>query len=168
MTERLSYEEHTRTLAGKLRSGIYALKANKHLPNIAKKNIYFACIHSHISYAGILLGTAPPSCTKQIATIQKKNTGEMKVRLSEAELRGNITNDKFMVMNVSDTVFGLSKIYWIIGGIAAGSLIFSVILFCICKNRCTNFGLDQANPQSTTFIQNNGYIKSQNKEDDLP
>ena len=72
MTERLSYDEHTKTLAGKLRSGIYALKANRHLPSIAKKNIYFACIHSHISYAGLILGTAPPSCTKQIANIQKK------------------------------------------------------------------------------------------------
>ncbi len=72
MTEKLSYSEHTKTLAGKLRSGIYALKANKHLPNIAKKNIYFACIHSHISYAGVILGTAPVSCTKQISTIQRK------------------------------------------------------------------------------------------------
>ena len=72
MTERLSYDEHTKALAGKLRSGIFALKSNRHLPNIAKKNIYFACIHSHISYAGLILGTAPSSCTKQIATIQRK------------------------------------------------------------------------------------------------
>ena len=72
MTERLSYEEHTKALASKLRSGIFALKSNRHLPNIAKKNIYFACIHSHISYAGLILGTAPPSCTKQITTIQRK------------------------------------------------------------------------------------------------
>ena len=72
MTEKLSYDEHTKALAGKLRSGIYALKANRHLPNIAKKNIYFACIHSHISYAGIIIGTAPVSCTKQISTIQRK------------------------------------------------------------------------------------------------
>ena len=64
MTERLSYDEHTKALAGKLRSGIFALKSNRHLPNIAKKNIYFACIHSHISYAGLILGTAPSSCTK--------------------------------------------------------------------------------------------------------
>ena len=67
MTEQLSYTEHTKTLAGK-----YALKANWSLPNIAKKNIYFACIHSHISYAGILLGTAPPFCIRQIAAIQRK------------------------------------------------------------------------------------------------
>ena len=59
MTERLTYEEHTKALAGKLRSGIFALKSNRHLPNIAKKNIYFACIHSHIRYAGLILGTAP-------------------------------------------------------------------------------------------------------------
>ena len=70
MTETLSYEEHTKMLAGKLRSGIYALKANRHLPNIAKKNIYFACIHSHISYAGIIMGTAPKSCTHQLSSIQ--------------------------------------------------------------------------------------------------
>ena len=72
MTEKLSYDEHTKALAGKLRSGIFALKSNRHLPNIAKKNIYFACIHSHISYAGLILGTAPASCINQIATIQRK------------------------------------------------------------------------------------------------
>ena len=70
MTENLSYAEHTRMLAGKLRSGIYALKANRHLPNIARKNIYFACIHSHLSYAGIIMGTAPKSCIKQLQVIQ--------------------------------------------------------------------------------------------------
>ena len=72
MTENLSYTEHTQLIASKLRSGIYALKANKHLPNIAKKNIYFACIHSHLSYAGIILGTAPKACIKQISSIQRK------------------------------------------------------------------------------------------------
>ena len=72
MTEKLSYNEHTKTLASKLRSGIYALKANKFLPSIARKNIYFACIHSHISYAGIIMGTAPTSCINQIDSIQRK------------------------------------------------------------------------------------------------
>ena len=59
-------------LGSKLRSGIYALKANRHLPNIARKNIYFACIHSHLSYAGIILGTAPKACTRthQLKVIQ--------------------------------------------------------------------------------------------------
>ena len=98
MTERLSYEEHTRTLAGKLRSGIYALKANKHLPNIAKKNIYFACIHSHISYAGILLGTAPPSCTKQIATIQKKA-----IRILANASYNDPENDSYRAMHILKT-----------------------------------------------------------------
>ena len=38
----------------------------------AKRNIYFSCIHSHIGYAGIILGTAPESCTQQIAIMQNK------------------------------------------------------------------------------------------------
>ena len=55
-----------------MRSGMFALKSNKQLPNGAKKNIYFSCIHSHIGYAGLILGTAPESCTHQIAITQNK------------------------------------------------------------------------------------------------
>ena len=98
MTENLSYEEHTKTLAGKLRSGIYALKANRHLPNIARKNIYFACIHSHLSYAGIIMGTAPKSCTKQLQVIQNSS-----VRiLSDAKYNAS-TGTLFKKLNIMRT-----------------------------------------------------------------
>ena len=72
VNEHLSYKIHVKFVAGKLRSGMFALRANKHLPNSAKKNIYFACVHSHLSYAGLILGTAPDSCTQQIAKTQDK------------------------------------------------------------------------------------------------
>ena len=38
VNEHLSYKIHVRFVAGKLRSGMFALRANKHLPNSAKKN----------------------------------------------------------------------------------------------------------------------------------
>ena len=72
VNERLSYKIHVNSVVSKMRSGLFALKTNKNLPNGAKRNIYFSCIHSHIGYAGLILGTAPVSCTKQIATTQNK------------------------------------------------------------------------------------------------
>ena len=73
VNERMSYKIHVASVVSKMRSGLFALKTNKNLPNGAKRNIYFSCVHSHIGYAGLILGTAQESCTKQIlATTQNK------------------------------------------------------------------------------------------------
>ena len=72
VTERMSYKNHVNSVISKMRSGLFALKTNKNLPNEAKRNIYFSCIHSHIGYAGLILGTAPESCTRQIGITQNK------------------------------------------------------------------------------------------------
>ena len=72
VNEKMSYKRHVDVVAGKLRSGMYALKSNKQLPYEARKNIYFACVHSHLNYAGLILGTAPQSCTNHLASIQDK------------------------------------------------------------------------------------------------
>ena len=56
ITEKLSYEDQIHSMLGKLRKGLYALRANKALPPFAKKNIYFATVHSHLGYARIMLG----------------------------------------------------------------------------------------------------------------
>ena len=98
VTENLSYVEHTKMLAGKLRSGIYALKANRHLPNIARKNIYFACIHSHLSYAGIIMGTAPKSCIKQLQVIQNAA-----IRILAEEKYNAPTGTLFRKLNIMRT-----------------------------------------------------------------
>ena len=72
VNEKMSYKIHVNNVISKMRSGMYALRSNKNLPNGAKRNIYFSCIHSHIGYAGLILGTAPESCTQQIAITQNK------------------------------------------------------------------------------------------------
>lgn len=72
VTERMSYKNHVNSVISKMRSGLFALRTNKNLPNEAKRNIYFSCIHSHIGYAGLILGTAPESCTRQIGITQNK------------------------------------------------------------------------------------------------
>ena len=72
VNEKMSYKIHVNHVISKMRSGLFALKSNKNLPNGAKRNIYFSCIHSHIGYAGLILGTAPESCTQQIAITQNK------------------------------------------------------------------------------------------------
>ena len=72
VNEKMSYKIHVNNVISKMRSGMYALRSNKNLPTGAKRNIYFSCIHSHIGYAGLILGTAPESCTQQIAITQNK------------------------------------------------------------------------------------------------
>ena len=72
VTERLSYEDQINSMIGKLRKGLFALRANKSLPTFAKKNIYFATIHSHLGYAGIMLGCAPKGLVSKIRNIQNK------------------------------------------------------------------------------------------------
>ena len=72
ITEKLSYEDQIHSMLGKLRKGLYALRANKALPPFAKKNIYFATIHSHLGYAGIMLGCAPKGLIGKIRNIQNK------------------------------------------------------------------------------------------------
>ena len=104
----------------------------------------------------------------RMATIERTNIGEMKVRLSEAEIRGNITSNKNVIVDMPNTIFGLSKFYWILVGAATSSLILSILLFCICKNKCINLGQDHTNPQSTMFIQNNTIIKSQGEDQHPP
>ena len=59
MTERLSYDDQIHSIVGKLRKGLYALRANKALPPFAKRNIYFATIHSHLGYAGTRMKMEP-------------------------------------------------------------------------------------------------------------
>ena len=72
ITERLSYDDQINSMLGKLRKGLFALRANKSLPTFAKKNIYFATIHSHLGYAGIMLGCAPKGLISKIRNIQNK------------------------------------------------------------------------------------------------
>ena len=72
ITEKLSYEDQIHSMLGKLRKGLYALRANKALPPFAKKNIYFATVHSHLGYAGIMLGCAPKGLISKIRNIQNK------------------------------------------------------------------------------------------------
>ena len=72
MTERLSYDDQIHSIVGKLRKGLYALRANKALPPFAKRNIYFATIHSHLGYAGTILGCAPKGLINKLRNIQNK------------------------------------------------------------------------------------------------
>ena len=72
ITERLSYDDQIHSMIGKLRKGLYAIRANKALPTFAKRNIYFATIHSHLGYAGTILGCAPKGLINKLRNIQNK------------------------------------------------------------------------------------------------
>ena len=58
-------------IIAKMRSGIFALKSNKCLPTDALKSIYYATIHSHMAYAGTIVGCAPDSQLKPLLKLQK-------------------------------------------------------------------------------------------------
>ena len=71
LNESLNNNEHINMIISKMRSGIFALKANKNLPTEALKSIYYATVHSHMAYAGTIVGCAPDSQIKQILKLQK-------------------------------------------------------------------------------------------------
>jgi hypothetical protein len=70
-TENLSPKSHLDYIIGKTRAGILAIKKNKFLPNEVTKSIYYATIHSHITYAGIIMGCVNKSDIKPLAKMQK-------------------------------------------------------------------------------------------------
>ena len=69
-TENLNPKEHIESTISKIRSGIYALKINKSMPIEVKKSIYFATVHSHITYAGIIVGCAARKQLKELEKLQ--------------------------------------------------------------------------------------------------
>ena len=72
LAEKLDSKEHILHIHKKIRSGIYALKQNKSLPEFAKKNIYFSLIHSHIGYASVITISAAIGTWKPIQKLQDK------------------------------------------------------------------------------------------------
>ena len=71
LNENLSNLEHINLIISKMRSGIFAMKTNKHLPSEVLKSIYFATIHSHMAYAGTIIGCSPDSQLQPILKLQK-------------------------------------------------------------------------------------------------
>ena len=71
LTEHLNSKEHINMIISKMRSGIFAMKTNKHIPIEALKSIYYATIHSHMAYAGIIVGCAPDSHIQPMLKLQK-------------------------------------------------------------------------------------------------
>ena len=88
--------------------------------------------------------------------IEKTTSGEVKVKIHEKEFRGNITNTNMFVTS-PNTTLGLSTFYWIIIGIASGTLILITTIFSICKYRSCNTVATQPTVPAggNTFIQNN-------------
>ena len=71
LNENLDNNEHIGLIISKIRSGIFALKTSKAMPTEVLKSIYFATVHSHIAYAGLIVGCAPDSHLKPILKLQK-------------------------------------------------------------------------------------------------
>ena len=71
LNENLNNNEHISHTISKIRSGIFALKASKAMPSEILKSIYYATVHSHIAYAGIIIGCAPDTHLKPILNLQK-------------------------------------------------------------------------------------------------
>ena len=87
-------------LGTSLRCGNYALRANKFLPTYAKKNIYFATMHSHLGYAGEILGCAPKNLINKVRTIQNsaiRILGDVKYNANTDPLY-----KKFSILKVDD------------------------------------------------------------------
>jgi hypothetical protein len=104
LNETLNPKEHIEMMIAKVRSGIYALKTNIGLPREAHKSIYFACIHSHLCYAGIIVGCAAKKDIKPLMTLQKKA-----IRLVEGA-KYNANTDQLFVKHHILKIYDLFKL----------------------------------------------------------
>ena len=70
LNEKMDFKDHIATLKKKLRSGLHMLRKHKTLPQLAKKNIYFALCHSHMIYAASVLKNISRKEQKEVEKIQ--------------------------------------------------------------------------------------------------
>ncbi|MBM3937610.1 MAG: hypothetical protein FJ333_03005 [Sphingomonadales bacterium] len=71
--ENLSFKYHVNHLQSKISKGIYLLNRVKNiLPKKALKSLYFAYIHSHLTYCPIILSCSSNSDITKISKLQKK------------------------------------------------------------------------------------------------
>ena len=109
LSENLDSKSHIQHIQKKIRSGIYALRQNKSLPEFTKKNMYFALIHSHISYASVITLGASQGTWKPIQKLQDKS-----VRLISNSPYNSPLNPiykKLKIMKVKDLIQTSSLCY---------------------------------------------------------
>jgi hypothetical protein len=71
--DQLTFDSHTQHIISKLNCSLYCINRVKHfLPPAALRSLYFALIHSHISYCPIITSCASNTNIQKITRIQKK------------------------------------------------------------------------------------------------
>ena len=70
LNEKMDFKNHLAMLKKKLRNGLQMLRKHRTLPQLAKKNIYFALCHSHMIYAACILKNVTRKEQKDIEKIQ--------------------------------------------------------------------------------------------------
>jgi len=73
LDEHLSLDQHVSNLCKKLSKSLYCIKMAKNNLNLpGLRSLYFALIHSHLSYCPVILGCLNKSNLKKLEKIQKK------------------------------------------------------------------------------------------------
>jgi len=71
--EKLKWNDHVDFINKKLSSGLYAMRSVKNLvPQDVLKKLYFALMHSHLSYGNLVWGNTNQTVLKKVAVQQKK------------------------------------------------------------------------------------------------
>lgn len=71
--EQLTFDYHTQHIIAKLNRSLYCINRIKHfLPCSALRSLYFALIHSHLSYCPIITSCASNTNIQKISRVQKK------------------------------------------------------------------------------------------------
>jgi len=80
--ENLSFKFHIDNLKSKISKGIYLLNRVKNiLPKKALKSLYFAYVHSHLTYCPIILSCSSNSDINTISKLQKKPSESSHIHL---------------------------------------------------------------------------------------
>ena len=71
--QKLTWEEHTKFVRGKISSGIYAMNMSKHVlsPNHLKQ-LYYSLVHPYLIYGNLLWGNTYQKHTKCLEVLQNK------------------------------------------------------------------------------------------------
>ena len=140
----------------------------EHSCQYVNEGIVSCSIRSTLINSGALKLTSSKVVTVEVEpirmrTIEKTNTGEMKVKIPESEFCGNITSSN-LFRDFPSTTLRLRTFYWIIIVVTSGAAILFIAINCVCgykyfssKQNLTSL---EAPTGGQTFIQNNTNLGS--------
>ncbi len=116
LNHKMDWEEHTKYVGNKMSSGLYALNSLKHFfPSSILTALYYALIHSHLSYGCMLWGNTHNKYLHKINILQRKairtiNHAKYNAESSQLFKKTNVLKlDDIYRVQISQLMFKITK-----------------------------------------------------------